>query len=287
MTWWLWLGLVISLVALAALGAAAYGSKRWADTTRALSCRLDAGRIGPTGRECFDSRELDGLPAPVQRYFRTVLQDGQPIIAAASIKLAGIINLSASKAQWQPFRSGQRVVTSRPGFLWVAKVTLLPGLLVRVIDSYVAGEGRLHAAIQGLFTVAEARGGGELARGELMRFFAEAAWYPTALLPSQGVRWQAVDASSANATLVDGPLSLTLLFRFNDAGLIDSFRAEARGAGVGKAMVMTPWEGRWSDYREHHGMILPFYGEVAWMQPEGRKTYFRGKVTAVNYEFWT
>ena len=38
---------------------------------------------------------------------------------------------------------------------------------------------------------------GEVAQGELMRFFAEAAWYPTALLPSQGVRWQAVDDTSA------------------------------------------------------------------------------------------
>ena len=65
-----------------------------------------------------------------------------------------------------------------------------------------------------------------------MRFFAEAAWYPTALLPSQGVRWVAVDDRSANATIVDGALTLTLLFRFNDDGLIGSFRADARGATV-------------------------------------------------------
>lgn len=41
----------------------------------------------------------------------------------------------------------------------------------------------------------------DLAEGEFMRFFAEAAWYPTALLPSQGVRWQAVDAHTASARL--------------------------------------------------------------------------------------
>jgi hypothetical protein len=37
-----------------------------------------------------------------------------------------------------------------------------------------------------------------------MRFFAEAACYPTALPPSQGMRWDAVDDASANATAVDG-----------------------------------------------------------------------------------
>ena len=163
---------------------------------------------------------------------------------------------------------------------------MLPGVHVRVVDSYIAGNGLLHAAILGLFTVADISGGGEIARGEFMRYFAEAAWYPTALLPSQGVRWEAVGDRSANATIVDGPLTLTLLFRFNDAGLLDSFRAEARGGAVaGKAMVMLPWEGRFSNYQTRDGMTVPFTGEVAWMRPEGRKPYFVGTVTGLVYEF--
>jgi hypothetical protein len=155
----------------------------------------------------------------------------------------------------------------------------------RFRNSYIAGEGLLHATLLGLFTLANVRGGGEIARGEFMRFTAEAAWYPTALLPSQGVRWAAVDEHSAYTTIVDGPLTLTLLFRFNDAGLIDSFRAEARGAMSGKEMLMTPWEGRWSDYRTHDGMLIPFTGEVAWVRPEGRKSYFRGTVTSLIHEY--
>jgi hypothetical protein len=99
------------------------------------------------------------------------------------------------------------------------------------------------------------------------------------------VRWEALDDRSANATIVDGPLTLTLLFRFNDAGLIDSFRAEARGGVVGKETVMAPWEGSWSNYRTRDGMTVPFTGEVAWMRPEGRKPYFVGTVTSLTYQF--
>jgi hypothetical protein len=238
MMWLLWIGLVLCLLAASAGGLSAYGSKRWADTTRTGASRLDAARIDEKVRSParFDSRELEGLPAPVQRYFRTALREGQPIIAAVTVELAGSINLSTTEARWKPFTSRQRVVTRRPGFLWDAQVSMLPGLVVRVVDSYIAGEGLLRAAVLGLFTVADVHGGGELARGELMRYFAEAVWYPTALLPSQGVCWEVVGDALANATLVDGPLTLTLLFRFNNAGLIDSFRAEARGAGVGKKM---------------------------------------------------
>jgi hypothetical protein len=137
----------------------------------------------------------------------------------------------------------------------------------------------------GLFTVAKVQGGGEIARGEFMRFFAEAAWYPTALLPSQGVRWGAIDEHSASASIADGPLTLSLLFRFNDAGLIDSVRSEARGGMVGNKVVMMPWECRLSDYQLRDGMTVPIAGEAAWIRPEGRKPYFRGTITSVSYEF--
>jgi hypothetical protein len=221
----------------------------------------------------------------VQRYFRAVLKDDQPIIAAATLELAGTFNMSPTREQWKPFTSKQRVVTARPGFLWDARIAMLPGLPVRVIDSYITGAGLLHAAVLGLFTLADVHGRGEIARGELMRYFAEMPWYPTALLPSQGVRWEAVDHTSAHATIVDGALALTLLFRFDDAGLIASFHANARGSMVDKKMVMAPWEGNWSNYQTREGMQVPLKGEVAWMRPEGRKSYFQGTVTSLTYEW--
>jgi hypothetical protein len=254
-----------------------------------LDHRLEAGRIGGEVRSAsparFHSRELEGLPAPVQRYFRAVLQDDQPIVSALTIEMVGTFNMSTTVERWLPFTSRQRIVTSRPGFLWDARISMTPGLATLVVDSFVAGEGLLRAAVLGLFTVAKVHGGGEIARGEFMRFFAEAAWYPTALLPSQGVRWEAVDEHSAYASIVDGPLALTLLFGFDEAGLINSVRAEARGAMVGDELVMMPWECRLSTYQVRDGMSVPSTGEAAWIRPEGRRPYFRGTIKSVSYEF--
>lgn len=289
MTWLLWLGAVVCVPAVAAVALSMYGARHWADAIRTHTSQLESARVDGKGRPPsparYDARELEGLPAPAQRYFRAVLADGQPIITAATIELAGTINLSATGEQWKPFTSRQRVVTRRPGFLWDARVTMFPGVPARVVDSYIAGQGRLHAAVLGLFTVADVHGGGEIARGEFMRYFAEAAWYPTALLPSQGVHWETVDDTSANATIVDGPLTLTLLFRFNEAGLLASVHAQARSAGVGKDMVMLPWDCTLSDYQPLHGMLLPMTGEAAWLRPDGRKVYFVGKVKKLSYDF--
>ncbi|MFN7123597.1 MAG: DUF6920 family protein [Hydrogenophaga sp.] len=276
--------LLIAFLALRAIGA-----MRWASLMRAHTSQIDAANLVHQGQVPFPGHfklsELDGLPSPVQRYFCAVLKDAQPIIAATTIEMAGTMNLSATGDQWKPFTSRQRVTTHRPGFLWDASVDLFPGFSVRVEDSYIKGQGRLLARLLGLFTVAEVHGGGEIARGELMRFFAEAAWYPTALLPSQGVRWTAVDASSALATLTDGPVSLTLLFRFDAAGLISSVHAESRGAGAGADMVMLPWDCALSNYQWHNGMQLPCTGEAAWIRPEGRRAYFVGHLIQVSHEF--
>lgn len=284
MTWLLWLGGVVGVLAVIGIGLHLVGAKRWPELIRIHTRQLESSRVDVRSTR-FDARELEGLPAPVQRYLRAVLTDGQPIIGAATIEMAGTINLSATAEQWKPFTSRQRVVTLRPGFLWDAQVDMFPGVPARVQDSYIAGHGRLMAKLLGLFTVADAHGAGELARGEFMRWFAEAAWYPTALLPSQGVRWAAVDGASANATIVDGLLALTLLFRFNEAGLVASVRADSRGAGVGKDMVMLPWDCGLSNYQPQDGMLIPMRGEAAWVRPEGRTVYFVGHVEKLNYEF--
>lgn len=121
-----------------------------------------------------------------------------------------------------------------------------------------------------------------------MRFFAEAAWYPSALLPSQGVQWAGVDENSAKATMTDGATTLTLSFTFDAKGLIESVRADARGRTVGNQIVMRPWEGRWFDYQTRDGMLVPMTGEVAWLLPiqeGGRKPYWRGTINALTYEF--
>ena len=284
MTWMKWLGLGVVTLTVLVVGLTAYGSWRWNRGSAAFLARLEAARV-PHAVVRYDARELQGLPAPVQRYFRAALTDGQAVVTAVSIRHAGTFNMSATAEQWKPFTSEQRVITQRPGFDWDARVVMFPGVPVHVHDAYIAGTGLLHGAVLGLVPVVDMADTPEMARAELMRFFAEAAWYPTALLPSQGVRWEALDDRSAHATLDDGPLTLKLLFRFNADGLIDTVRAEARERVVGGKTVTAPWQGRYWRYAMQNGMRVPQEGEVAWLLPEGDKLYWRGTTLSATYEF--
>ncbi len=273
---------VLALVGFLA-GARLYGAHRWENGTEELRSRLDAARE-PVRPATVDFRELDGLPAPVARYLRTVLVDGRPVVAGARVRHTGTFDTGQETASWKPFTSDQVVVTRRPGFDWDGNVAMLPGVPVRVHDAYVAGEGILDARVLGLFPVADQRGTGAVAEGELMRFLAEAAWYPTALLPSQGVRWEAVDDRSASATLTDGDVAVTLLFTFDDEGLVATVGTQARGRTVGEEVVPTPWQGRFWNYAERGGMRVPLDGEVAWLLPDGAKPYWRGHTEEITHE---
>jgi hypothetical protein len=82
---------------------------------------------------------------------------------------------------------------------------------------------------------------------------------------------------------VDGAVSVSVVFRFGSDGLIETVSA-MRGRTVGKDIVMTPWEGRWSNYQRRHGMLVPTEGEVAWLTAEGRLPYWRGRLLSLEPE---
>lgn len=252
---------------------------------RDLLSRLEQGRRDVRPTRCNEG-ELAGLPDPVRRYLRTAMRPGQPMITAVLLEQTGTLNTREDGERWLPFTATQRVVLARPGFVWDARVRLLPGLAIRVRDAYVDGTGLLDARLLGCPLVPRSSSP-ELARGELMRFLAEAAWYPTALLPSQGVRWSPVDAGSARAELVDGETRVSLVFGFGRDGLVESVRADGRGRSVRGATVPTPWEGRWSRFEERDGLRVPLEGEVAWLPPAGRQPYWRGHVTRLAFEYAT
>jgi hypothetical protein len=274
--------ITVSIIVLFGL-VSLYGSYQWRLSTDKLRAKLTGGRQATTPKT-YDSKEIEGLPDPVQRYFQAVLKDGQPIVAAVNLTQQGLFNMSETKAKWSPFTATQFVTTQRPGFDWDARIQMAPGVSAFVHDAYMLGEGSLHASLLGLFTVADVRGTPEAAQGELLRFFAEMPWYPTALLPSQGVRWEAIDNTSARATVTDAQTTLSLVFRFNADGTIETMRAEARYRDKLTAM---PWSGRFWDYSTRDGMLIPLQGEVGWEYPDSIRLYYKGKVTEINYEFAT
>lgn len=261
------------------------GRGRWVDGINTRLQALEAA-TPKTHPQHYDDEELKGLPPVVQRYLSQALNEYQPLVRGLYLEQSGTLNRSTvvDTQKWEPFTAKQRVATKRPGFVWDASVTVSPGILVRVLDAYVAGEGTLQPSVIGLLDLGGSHGTGDIARGELIRYFAESVWYPTVLLPSQGVQWKPIDTHSAQATLTDSPLTVTLRFTFGADGLVERINSDERSALVDGAMVPTPWEVRLSHYQRYGNMLVPEDAEVAWLKPTGRLPYWRGRVDKFDYD---
>lgn len=276
--------LILLGLAIAVVAAIIQGRSSWQARTNALQAELLAAQADLAGQR-FDTLALDALPPPVARMFRAVLTPGQPMVAAVSLRHEGSFDMGRERPNWRPFTSQQRVLTRRPGFVWDARIAMLPVLPVHVHDAYVSGRGVLRAKILGLITVMDAEPSPQLAQGELMRWVAEAAWYPTALLPGPGLQWSAVDDSTARLTVLDGDTGVTLSVGFDADGRIATVRAEERYRDTPDGPVATPWAGRFWDYAQQDGMWIPREGEVSWLLPEGPRPYWRGRIVSVEYGF--
>jgi hypothetical protein len=123
-----------------------------------------------------------------------------------------------------------------------------------------------------------------MAVATLQRYLAEAAWMPTALLPAAGVQWTAIDDSTARATLRHNGASARVDMHFGAGGEIVRVTAD-RYRDVDGVAALTPWEGRFEDYRSLEGMKVPLRAEVGWILDDGWFPYWRGRNVHIIYEY--
>jgi hypothetical protein len=265
-------------------GTVRRGSTNWNKKTSKLLEELQPPKALGEART-VNFKDLKGLPAPVAKYFRSVLKDGQPFVRSSRIEHAGRFNISGKENGWSSFKSTQHYSLNPPGFIWDANITMAPLINVWVRDAYVAGEGSIQAKVLSVVSVTNEHGQPELNAGSLMRYLAEAVWFPTALLPSEGVRWKPIDQHTALATLSDGDTTVSLEFRFNDANEVTGVFSHERFRDVQGKYESAAWAGYFWNYEERNGMRIPIEGEVEWQLSSGALPYWKGRVTKVEYDF--
>jgi len=249
---------------------------------RSIAARIESllAAAEPPAAGPVDLSDLDGLPDPVRSYFAAVIEDGQGPIRSAEIHQAGAFRLGGRSGSWKPMTASQYVTVSPPGFVWDAAIETVPMVPARVVDAYEDGQGTLEARLLSLLPVANAGPSPEMNEGELLRYLGEAVWFPTALLPSAGVEWEAVDDHAARATLEDGSNRASLVFHVDDEGLIDRVTGERYRQ---EADEMAPWIGSFGSYEWHDGVRIPTQASVRWDLPDGPLPYWRAQIESVEY----
>ena len=188
-----------------------------------------------------------GLPAPVQRYLRLALRDGQPRPATVRLQQSGRLRTGVESEQWLDFTAEETIAPEARGFVWDARIRLAPFVHAehprrlrrrrRPTRAWPCSRPSRSRPIAAA-TISNS--------GDLYRLLAEAPWSPTLLLPREGLTWTAIDDHRAAATLTHGGETVTIEFRFNDAGEVASvyrggaaaqLRHHLRGHAVGRPLL--------------------------------------------------
>ena len=226
---------------------------------------------GSSGKS-FRQEQINGLPEPVQRYFRHVLKEGQPFINYIRFSHTGQFKPGLEK-DWINIKGEQYVTTEKPGFIWKGITSMFTAR-----DMYISDKGRLIVSLFSVINIVDARGE-SYNQGELARWLGESVLYPTNLLPGERLQWSAIDAHSACLTFNYKGLSLFYIVTFNDIGEIIQFETK-RYMDKNK---METWVIKLADYKEMSGVIVPTTTEVLWRLKKGDISYARFNINKIEY----
>ncbi len=221
----------------------------------------------------FHFDQLDSLPAPVRRYFKLVLKEGQPYISYARFTHDGLFK-SDEKKGWTNITGEQYATTEKPGFIWKGTTSMFVAR-----DFYISDAGQLIVSLFSLFKVVDAKGAA-YDQGELLRWLGESVLYPTNFLPSERLRWSAVDENSAKLTFDHAGLSLFFIVRFNEIGEITQLEAKRQM----DATRLETWIINASEYRAMNAVRVPTVFEVLWRLEKGDLSYAKFNVKTLEYD---
>ena len=223
---------------------------------------------------------LKDLPSPVQRWLSSSGIVGKPRVRAIRLKQKGLMRSAPGRDKWFSIQAEQYFDVDPPGFIWKANMKMMPLVAIDARDKYVNGKGEMKVTAFSVIPVANSNGTA-VDQSALQRYLAEICWFPSAAL-STYIQWQAIDETSAKATLTYKGVSGTGVFRFDDRGDITSFSAD-RYMSTGKTASLEKWVVKNLEYGEFAGIRIPVKSEATWKLKDGDFTWLKLEIIGIDY----
>lgn len=227
-------------------------------------------KTNPVG--VFDYRQLAALPKPVRLYFMHILPPGQPYIYSVAMKHSGQFKTSLN-GRWSSISGKEYFSAPTPGFVWKGNTSLFTAR-----DMFIGGKGRLVVSIFSIFKIQD-RQGAKYDEGELLRWLGESVIFPTNLLPSNDLRWIAVDDSTAQLTYRFNKININYDVIFNDKHEISQMRV-MRYMDDGTKHL---WINKLSNYKKLNGMLVPTLLEAGWRLRGRYFPYARFRIEEIKF----
>lgn len=182
--------------------------------------------------------------------------------------------------KWIEAYAEQYITVDEPAFVWKVRMNMLPLLPVTGRDKFVNGKGQMNIKLFSLVNMVISAGE-KIDQGALQRYLAEIGWYPSAALGPY-IQWEAIDATSAKATMTYKGVSGSVVFHFNEGGDMIGCNAD-RYMGGGKEAKLEKWEVQSIEHAVKSGVRMPVKSAATWKLKAGDFMWYKLEITDVEY----
>ena len=220
------------------------------------------------------------LPVVVKKWMHHSAVIGKQAIHTVRLKQKGMMR-SKPGGKWMDFTAIQYFNVDEPAFNWQVRANVMPLVFMNGRDRYENGRGEMLIKLLSVKNVVDSKGSSEMDQASMLRYLAEICWFPSAAL-SKYIKWQAVDDSSAMATMSYSNMSVSGIFFFNQHGDVSGFEAMRCGEFNGKRSL-EKWHISSIDYALFEGIRIPQKSEVTWKLKDGDFTWLKLELETVEY----
>ncbi len=224
---------------------------------------------------------VSSLPEPVQRWLNNSGVIGREVIKTVYLKQHLLMKLKLTQQNWSEGTAEQYFNTIQPAFHWQLSMDLFAGFGILGRDKFFNGKGAVLMKLMGLFTVAKEEDNEKINEGALQRYLAEIIWFPSAAL-SPYITWEAIDKTSARATMKYKGTTGSGIFQFDTNGNLQKFTA-MRFMGSDPDSERKKWTGEVQEITEMNGVKIPSKMNITWSLDDGDWTWLKLEIIEIKY----
>jgi len=181
--------------------------------------------------------------------------------------------------KWMPFTATQIFNVEKPAFVWNTQVQALPFISLYGRDKLYQEHGSMLIKLEALIPIVNDAENSQINSGAMIRFLAEICWFPSAALNNYIV-WEALDETSAKATLTINGKSVSGIFKFSKEGHITSLEAKRFYGGKTDSKLET-WLIEMTSHKTFNNIKIPNKSSVSWKLKEGDFNWLKLEIIAL------
>jgi len=194
------------------------------------------------------------LPAPVARFYKTIVGGRIPVIESAVITARGRLRFRGISF---PARLRFTHVAGE-GYRHYIEATIFGYPLMRINEYYLDGKARMELPVGVIEDEPKVDMAANLGLG------AESLWLPSIFVTDPRVRWEATDDTTARLVVPFGEDEDTLTVSFDpETGLIRMMEAKRWREAMDEAKI--PWRVEPLGWETFHGLMIPSPSAATWL----------------------